>query len=298
MSNTSKGLAYVIAGCILWGASGTVAEHLFTVTNIPPLSLVSVRLFFAGLLLLLICVILGKNIFSVFKSKNSLIMLFAFSIFGMLPSQLSYFMAINYSNAPTATILQFLGPVFIIIYTAFKTLKMPTRIDTISVIVAMTGTILLVTNGNLMTLSISPKGVFWGLMAGLASACYTLIPIQLMKEFDVEIIVGWGMLIGSVPLLPQMKSFGFGEHSLSTLVSVIFIVIFGTLCAYLFYLKSVKYLKPSTSSMLSSIEPLTATLLSVTLLGTHITTNMLIAMLLILSTIFLQTYASKHSISN
>nr|WP_252904420.1 EamA family transporter [Secundilactobacillus silagei] len=66
----------------------------------------------------------------------------------MIPSQFSYFMAIKHGNAPTATILQFLGPIFIIIYVAIRHWRMPRRIDVISMLIALLGTYLLVTKGS------------------------------------------------------------------------------------------------------------------------------------------------------
>ena len=59
-----------------------------------------------------------------------------FSYLGMLPSQLTYFLAINYKNAPTATVLQFLGPIFIIIYLALAQRTWPQRINIISISVS------------------------------------------------------------------------------------------------------------------------------------------------------------------
>ena len=53
MTKSSQGIFYAIVGAIFWGASGTVAQGLFSRSKLSPLWLVGIRLFFAGLLLLI-----------------------------------------------------------------------------------------------------------------------------------------------------------------------------------------------------------------------------------------------------
>lgn len=292
--NSRLGIMFAIVGSMLWGMSGSVAQFVFTNKSISPLWLVGVRLFFAGLLLLVWYAISnGKAVFSIWKTKSSAITLLFFSFLGMLPSQLAYFMAIKYGNAPTATVLQFLGPLFIIIYLALANWKMPRRIDLISIALALFGTFLLVTQGHFNKLALAPLALIWGLLAGLSQASYTLIPTKLLQDFDARLVVGWAMLLGSIPFLKTVATTRINHISLIHAFSVIFIVIFGTMFAYLLYLKSVQHIEPSTTGMLSAFEPLTATILSVTLLSTPISTPEIIGGILILATAFLQAMGSK-----
>ncbi|OQJ67634.1 multidrug DMT transporter permease, partial [Leuconostoc pseudomesenteroides] len=79
---------------------------------------------------------------------------------------------------------------------------------------------------------------------------------------------------------------------------VIAIVIFGTLIPYALYVMSLAGLKPSSASLLGTIEPLVATTLSVTLLGTRLRGFQLIGILLILSTILLISLPLKKIFTN
>lgn len=58
-----------------------------------------------------------------------------------------------------------------------------------------------------------------------------------------------------------------GHWSFSTYAGVVFIILFGTLIAFYFYLESLRYLSASETSSLSSAEPLSAAFLSVIWLG-------------------------------
>ena len=56
-----------------------------------------------------------------------LIKLLIFAIFGVMAVQLTYFVAIDKSNAPTATILQYLFPVLIVLFSAVRSRKAPSK---------------------------------------------------------------------------------------------------------------------------------------------------------------------------
>lgn len=110
--NHFKGLSMVLIGAVLWGISGTAAQVLFQHFGISPEWLVTVRMSVAGLLMLMgITVTSGiKYTFSVWKDKKDALKLVLFGIIGLLGVQYSYFAAINYGNAATGTILQYMGP--------------------------------------------------------------------------------------------------------------------------------------------------------------------------------------------
>ncbi|GAP03394.1 permease of the drug/metabolite transporter superfamily [Fructobacillus pseudoficulneus] len=293
--NTRKGILFVVIGCIFWGGSGTVAEYTFSHSAIPALWLVGIRLFFAGLLLLLWFGITkgAKEVFSIWGDRRSATLIILFAFLGMLPSQLSYFMAIRFGNAPTATVLQFLGPIFIILYLTVAQHRWPSRTDSISVLIALLGTALLVTGGDFTRLSLAPLALFWGIAAGLGQASYTLLPRLLLDRFDGRLVVGWAMLLGSLPFWPYLLTKKVGHLTTASTLSVGFIVIFGTMLAYLFYINSLNYIEPTVTGMLSSVEPLTATFLSVVFLKTDFSAVQFIGGLLVISTVFLQALPQK-----
>lgn len=296
MKNRSVGIWLAIIGSFFWGAAGTVAQFLFHNYNLSPQWLVGIRLLTSGFLLLAFFFFVKKEpILNIWKSKSSIALLLAFSFLGMLPSQFTYFMAIRFGNAATATILQFTGPLFIIIFIALKQLRLPRRIDCISIIIAMIGTILLVTKGHLNTLSLAPTAVFWGLLAGLSQASYTLIPKKLLSNFSALVVVGWAMLLGSIPFVPIISTHQLTVFNWKIALSLVFIIVFGTILAYLFYILSLKYIEPAITGVLSAFEPLTATVLSVALLHLHLSFIEIIGAFLIILTAFLQVWPSKNS---
>ncbi|WP_088072720.1 DMT family transporter [Gottfriedia luciferensis] len=288
LSNSrAKGVILVLIAATLWGISGTVAQFLFQRNGFSPEWLVVIRLLFSGIILLCFASLKEKkNVRNIWKDKHDVFHLILFSILGMLAVQYTYFAAIKSSNAATATILQYLAPVIITCFLAVRFKKIPTIRELVAVILALVGTFLLVTHGNIKGLSITGWALFWGLASALALAFYTLHPQNLLKKYGSTIIVGWGMLIGGICFSFIHPPWEFqGEWSISAYLAVVFIVIFGTLIAFYCYLESLKYINGSESSLLASVEPLSATVLSVIWLRVNFEVEDWIGSLCIISTI-------------
>lgn len=101
-----------------------------------------------------------KRNFDIWKNKKDAKDMLLFSLIGMLFMQYGYFLAIGHSNAATATVLQYLAPVMIVIYVSIRYHKMPSFFEFAAVLCALLGTFLLATHGNVKSLSISPLALF------------------------------------------------------------------------------------------------------------------------------------------
>jgi drug/metabolite transporter (DMT)-like permease len=292
------GIALVLTGATLWGISGTVVQFLFQQKGYNPEWLVVIRLLISGTILLMYSRFKkNKDIFLIWKLKEDRIHILIFGIFGMLGVQYTYFAAIEAGNAATATVLQYLGPVFILGYIVLKSRRFPTNKEIISIFLALLGTFFLVTNGNVQTLSISKWAFFWGISSAIALAFYTLQPVQLIKKWETIIVVGWGMLIGGIGFSLINPPWVFqGQLSLSSFIAILFIIIFGTIIPFYFYLESLNYISATEASLLACVEPLSAAFLSVVWLHVSFGVYEWIGTILILATIAILSQEKKKSL--
>jgi len=260
-----KGIILVIIGAMLWGVSGTVAQFLFQKKGFNTEWLVVIRLLVSGIILLLYSYSKNKQaIFKIWESKHNCFSLITFSIIGMVGVQYTFFAAIKHGNAPTATILQYLSSVIIACYLMICNKKIPSKKEIIAISLAMLGTFFIITKGNIGTLSISKLALFWGISSAFAAAFYTLQPRYLLAKYGSILVVGWGMFIGGIAFSFVHQPWNFtGTWSISSVFSLVFVVLFGTIIAFCCYLESLKYIKPTETSVLSSVEPLSAALLSI-----------------------------------
>ncbi|GAA0181065.1 EamA family transporter [Clostridium sediminicola] len=291
-----KGIILVIIGAMLWGISGTVAQYLFQNKGFSPEWLVVIRLLVSGLILLLYNLMKGnEDIWKIWKSKSNGFSLILFSIIGMLGVQYTYFAAIKYGNAATATILQYLSPVIITCYLAIRTKKFPSLQEIIAIFLAMVGTFFIITKGNIHSISISKLALFWGISSAFAAAFYTLQPRSLLNKWGSSLVVGWGMLIGGIAFSFIHQPWDItGQWSITSIFAVTFVVLFGTLIAFYCYLESLKYIQPTEVSVLASAEPLSAAFLSVLWLHVPLGMSQWLGIVCIIITIIILSRAKKQ----
>jgi drug/metabolite transporter (DMT)-like permease len=212
----------------------------------------------------------------------------------MLGVQFTYFAAIRTSNAATATVLQYLGPVFIALWYAWSDKRVPRPLELVAIFLAVAGTVLLVTHGDLSSLAISLESLIWGLLSAVTLAYYSIRPVPLLRRFNSAVVVGWGMLIGGVVISfihpPWHVS---GTWDLAAFGSATFIVLLGSLAAFYAYLSSVGMIGANTASLLACAEPLSATIVAVAWLGVPFGTADWLGTLFILATIALLTWSER-----
>ena len=135
----AKGILLTLTGGTLWGFSGTCGQFLMQEKGLISDWLVPLRLLTAGSLLLLICFLKeGGRIFDIWRKDKAGILIFG--ILGMSMCQYTYFTAIGASNAGTATVLQYTGPVLILIYLSLRHKRMPRPIELLAIFLAVLGT--------------------------------------------------------------------------------------------------------------------------------------------------------------
>ncbi|WML48284.1 EamA family transporter [Neobacillus sp. PS3-34] len=260
-----KGIVLVLIAAIFWGISGTVAQYLFQERGFTAAWLVDTRLILSGMILLYFSHRVKKqNIWSVWKIKKYRIQLIVFGIVGMLGVQYTYFAAIQHGNAATATVLQYLAPVLITCYLCLRAKSWPSKQEVFAVGLALIGTFLLVTNGNIHRLSISTPAFIWGILSAFELAFYTLYPGGLLSKWGSLVTVGWGMLIGGIGFSFVQPPWDFQGHwSFASFGAVIVVILLGTVLAFFCYMESMKYLSASEASLLACAEPLSAAFLAV-----------------------------------
>ena len=161
MSSTKKGMLCVLAAAVLWGSSGVCAQFIMEKSAISAQWLTMTRLLFTGVILLTLSFVHGDKIFTILKNRRDALSLLFFSLFGAMVVQLSFLVTIEKSNAATATVLQFLSPTIIVAWFALVRKARPTLLVSAAIMTSLIGTFLLVTHGNITSLSISSGALVW-----------------------------------------------------------------------------------------------------------------------------------------
>lgn len=260
-----RGTALTLLGGVFWGLAGVFGQYLFVNKEMSAKWLVSVRLVLAGLLLLsTVFAKQKKKAFAIWKNKKDAFRLVMFGLLGMAFCQLTYYMAVEQSNAGTATVLQYTAPVMIMVYLSVKNKKLPTAVETTALVLALGGTFLLATHGNITSLTMSKQALLLGLASAVAMVLYNLLPGELMNKYGTFAVIGWGMLVGGVFLCAIIQPWHVeGIWDWQTVGCMATVIIVGTVLSFGTYMEGVRLIGAARASLFASVEPLTATLATV-----------------------------------
>ncbi|WP_107942742.1 DMT family transporter [Metasolibacillus fluoroglycofenilyticus] len=299
LENRGKGIALVLLAALFWGISGTVSQYLFQTLHMSTEWLTTIRLLCGGIILLTVAYRQqGTRIFHIWRQKADILALIIFGVIGMIGVQYTYLAAINYGNAATATVLQYLGPAIVTAYFIALAKRLPTIKELLAVGFALFGTFLLVTHGNIHSLSISKDAFIWGILSAFGLAFYTIQPIQVLRRWGSMLVVGWGMIIGGIAFSFVHPPWHFeGEWQFSAPFALLFVIVCGTVIAFYSYLESMKYLTPTETSLLACAEPLSAAVTSVLFLGVAFGWIDWLGTFFILGTIAILAIQKKKTIS-
>lgn len=284
-----RGVACTLLGGTCWGFSGSCGQYLFDHYHVDPTWLTTVRMLCAGVVMAIYVLLRRRDrVTACVKNRRDLWNLVAYGVFGLLFSQYTYLQAINASNAGTATVLQYIGPVLLMTCVCLWSRRLPTLREAVAIVLVVAGTFLIATHGDIHTMQMSPAGLAWGLLSAVSLVAYTLLPKRLAPVYGTMLVTGFGALIGGAALFLLARPWPLViPLPLPGVLAVCGMVLIGTVAAYSLYLQGVNDLGPVKASMLASIEPVAATVISVVWLGSQFTGMDLVGFVCIIVTVFL-----------
>ena len=286
-STMKKGILFTLLGATCWGLSGVLGEYLLNISKIDPVWIIANRLFFSGIVMVAMLFLKDKNnLVRVFSDKKDILKLLNFSFFGLLICQGTFFLTIKYTNAGMATVIQYIGPVIIMLYYCVIGRRWPLPREVIAIVVSLFGTVLIATHFDFSKLNISTLGLFWGLLSAFGLASYNIFSISLTTKYGVMPIMAWALLFSGIVVYFLTGSYYIPDNfKLIDLICMSGVIIVGTILSFSTYLEGVRLIGAVTGSIIGCFEPIAAIMFSFLLLGTTFGTIDLIGAGFILSAV-------------
>ncbi|SDY58501.1 DMT family transporter [Lachnobacterium bovis] len=289
-----KGVLLTVLGASCWGLSGSMGQYLFTVQKMDSRWLVPIRLGLAGVILLVYSFIKNrKEVMLPWANLKSSIIMLLYGLIGVSFCQFFYFLTIELSSAAVGTILQDLAPVFILIFTCVIGKRFPKVTEIGSIAMALIGVFLITTHGNIKTMSISSMALITGIISGICVAIYNILAPKL-SHIKVIIIQGWSFLLGGVlgALIFKIWEIKYVPN-LYGLFGIVFVIVVGNVLAFNLYISGVQKIGPDKASLYSFAEPITATVISTTMLHSKFTLYDVAGFIMIFAMLWLITLDAK-----
>lgn len=275
-------LAVIISG-IIFGCMPLLAKIVFN-NGGNPINLVFWR-FFISIFPLYIILKRNKNV-SLMISKMEIKQVIILGVFGLSATTVTLFLSYNYISTGMATTLHFVYPIFVIIgYSVFYKEKI-SPIKLISVVLCTLG-IFLLYDGNS---SASIIGIIYALLSGVIYAFYVLyIDKSGLKTMNPIKLTMYLSIVGSFAML--IFSLASGSFTMKlNLTGWLFTIILSivvSLGGVSLLSVGIKLIGPQSSSILSTLEPITSVVIGAAIFEEVLGLRGIIACSLILMAVIL-----------
>jgi drug/metabolite transporter (DMT)-like permease len=184
-----------------------------------------------------------------------------------------FFSGLRIIEANRASLIVALNPAVIMISASLLGMEKMTSQRTAGILIALLGVWIVLSNGRITDIDGSlGTGEIFILGCVVAWVAYTIIGRTLVEELSPLQFTTYSSIVGCLGLsVPAMMSIRTGlEIQLDAILAILFLGVFGTALAFVWYYDGVKRLGPTRSGIFINLVPVWGVLLSALLLSERI----------------------------
>lgn len=288
MGNKKIAYLYLLITFCAWGSLYVVSK--FVLGKVPVLTILFLRFFLAGIVLLFI--VKHRKLKKIERKDYKYIILIGFA--GYFVSTGAQLLGTKLSNASLASLINSLNPVAITVFAAFLLKEKFTLKKGIGIILAIIGVYSIVGGDNSV-------GQFWGIIVSIFSvltwALVSVIVRRITSKYDALQVTTYAIFIAAICNLPfSMIELIFTpnvQFDWKVLLSLLYMGLVCTALAYVLWNKSLSMLEAGTCSMFYPLQPIVSVLLGSIFLGERINMSFVIGTVCILAGILLSIMNKK-----
>ncbi|MBB6568498.1 EamA family transporter [Kribbella sandramycini] len=282
-STKSVGLGFAVFSAVTFGGSGPFAKALIS-AGFTPQQAAWVRILGAALLLVPLVLALRGSA-GLRAARASWKPLVLYGLTGIAGCQTLFFIAASRLPVGVALMLEFSGPVLVVLWLKFGQKVSVPRSAAIGVGIALLGlaTVAEVWSG----LTLDLVGLLAGLAAAACQATYFILIDKLTGIADPLVMTAAGSVVGAVVLtliaVPWQtpwhvltSTIAFGERQAPGWLLATWLIVVSTVVAYLAGAAAVQRLSAAIGGAVAYIEVVAASLFALILLNERLTTNQII----------------------
>ncbi|HBV76883.1 MULTISPECIES: DMT family transporter [Vibrio] len=295
-STTTKAVTLLILCTFFWGSTFPIGKN--ALNEVHALTLVFWRFAIAAICLGLYMQAIRSP--KTLLSSTQWIWVITVSAVGVGGLNLGLFTGLTYTSAANGSLIMALSPLMTSLIASVAHRALPSKAQCFSLLVSLSGVLLVITNGHLDTLlhlklNHGDKLIFSGM---LAWSLYTYFSQGISQWMPVIPYTFVGMLsgaavIGTMCLItPEVHPFTeLSSSSISGIAQVIYIGLFGTVAGYLLWLNGIRQLGSASASLFFNFVPIFAMLTSF-MMGQTVTTLQLIGVAVVITGLLLPRLVS------
>jgi drug/metabolite transporter (DMT)-like permease len=297
----TRGYFFIAAATFFWGLSAAMGRAVFTgrlfaggqaLRPIDPVILAQSRTTIAFLMLVPILLLKGRS--SLRVRTSHLVQFFLLGILGLAASNYFYYFAIQKTSVATAIVLQYVAPVWVLLYMLARRLQRPTPRRVSGVILAVLGCGLAV--GELVAqrrfpwlvmsgVRFNTLGVMAAELAAVSFAFYNVFGQHLLQIYQRWTVLLYSLLGAAVfwqivnpPWKVIAQHYSAGQWSFMAIFSIT-----SMLVPFSLYFTGLQHLDPTRAIVTACLEPVWAILLTALILGELVSPMQVLGIVVVLT---------------
>lgn len=262
----------------IWG--GTFVGAKYVLASLTPLMGSFARYVVAVVALLVAAFALEKGLPKLARSQ--LLATIVLGALGVFAYNLFFMGAVHRLPASRAALIIALNPVITIVISSFVFGDKLRWHRWVGIFVALTGVWIVVSHGDVLSIASAGVGVgeLMMLCAVTSWALYTVIGRKVLVGLSplaaTNYAAIWGTLMLGLVAAPHIPELTADQFGWKVVVSLLYLGVFGTAIAFVWYYISIKKLGTAITSIFTNLVPVFGVLISVLLLGEQLLVSMLV----------------------
>jgi drug/metabolite transporter (DMT)-like permease len=286
-SRPIRGYLFIAAAALCWGVSATLGRAVFTgrlgdgQAPIGPLILAQSRTTIS-LLVLAPLLLLRRGRAGMSMPRRDLLRALWVGVAGVAGSNYFYYLAIQKTNVATAIILQYVAPVWVLLYMVARRLQRATAQRVVAVLMAVVGSALVVGAGSLR---LDAVGVIAAELAAITFAYYNVaIPPLLTRHDRWKVLVY--LLLGAAlcwQVVNPPWRIAAAHYSSQQWGFLALFAVTSVLLPFSLYIAGLQYLDATRAIVTSALEPVFSIIIAAVALGEMVRPTQVVGIVVVLA---------------
>ena len=303
-SQLSRGYTIALTATVLWSTTGILISYLSKTFSLPSLVLAFWRDLFVSFGMIVGLLIFSRPLFQLDRKHWGFMVWYGLTL-AIFNSMWTF--SVQYNGAAVATVMAFSSPAMTAILSRIVLKEQFSRVKIFSILLSLAGIIFVSGAYDPAAWNLNPLGIIFGLLSGLMFAIYNLEGkhasdthidswTALLYSFAWATVFLLFFNLGNDLFLTQKGAFAdmlWLGNSFVGWGTLFFLGVAPTLGGFGLYTLSLRYLSPTTSNLIATLEPAFTAIWAYFLLNEILTGIQLFGGLLVLMGVLLLRFGEK-----
>lgn len=297
MKKSSRAHIFLFIVNLFYGAGFTISK-LVMPEYIRPFGFIFIRVFTTTVLFF----ILHHFWLREKVNKKDFLMLFVCSLFGVTINQEMFFAGLSITTPINAALIMIMTPILVFVISFILSHEKATWQKILGLVLGLAGAMVILAGRGFKFSSATLLGDLFILINATSYAIYLVIVRPLMKKYHPLTVIKWVFFFGLIPVtifgIQQFSEIKWSTFTPHIWLAVVFVIICTTFLAYLLNMLALREVHSSVVGAYIYLQPILATIISISLGKDEITSEKIIAALLIFSGVYLVSFAGNIKMFN